>query len=223
MKKAVFIDIDGTLLDFEACVEESMREGLIERGIEYKAEMLETFHIINNGLWRDLEKGNLTFERLLEIRWKTVFEALGIELDGPEFEKYFRKRLHESAIPMEGSIKILEYLSGKYRIFAASNGPHEQQVQRLERAGMLGFFEEVFTSGKIGAEKPSEEFFAHCFRCAEGTVPEESFMIGDSVTSDMKGGSNFGMKTIWLNLKNEEKPEFVDYEIKNLYEIKNII
>ena len=223
MIKAIFIDIDGTLLDFEACVEESMRVGLTEKGIEYKPEMLATFHRINDGLWRDLEKGKLTFEELLRIRWATIFEALGIDLDGPEFEKYFRARLHESAIPMEGSFEMLEYLFGKYRLFAASNGPHEQQVQRLERAGMLRFFGEVFTSGKIGAEKPAKEFFEYCFDKIPDIEPEESLMLGDSLTSDMKGGADFGMKTIWLNLKDKEKPEWVDYEIKSLLEIKTII
>ena len=223
MIKAVFIDIDGTLLDFEACVEESMRLGLIERGIDYKPEMLDTFHSINDGLWRDLEKGKLTFERLLEIRWKTVFEALGIELDGPEFERYFRARLHESAIPMEGSYDMLKYLSGKYRLFAASNGPHEQQVKRMEKAGMKEFFEEIFTSGKIGAEKPSADFFEYCFKSAGEIKPEESVMLGDSLTSDMRGGADFGMETIWLNLKNEEKPDYIGHEIKSLDEVKNIL
>ena len=223
MIKVVFIDIDGTLLDFEACVEESMRCGLIENGIEYKPEMLAVFHRINDGLWLDLEQGKLTFERLLEIRWATVFEALGIDLNGPEFEKYFRAKLHESAIPMEGSFEMLEYLSGKYRLFAASNGPHEQQVQRLEKAGMLKYFEEVFTSGKIGVEKPSADFFGYCFEKAGEIKPEESAMLGDSLTSDMKGGNDFGMKTIWLNLKGKEAPEWLDREIKSLDEIKDIL
>ncbi len=219
----VFIDIDGTLLDFEACVEESMQLGLIERGIDYKDEMLVTFHRINDGLWRDLEKGKLTFEELLRIRWTTVFEELGIDLDGPEFEKYFRARLHESTIPMAGAFEVLEYLKPKYRLFAASNGPHEQQVERLRKADMLKYFEEVFTSGKIGAEKPAKEFFDYCFEKAGVTKAEDCVMLGDSLTSDMKGGNAFGMKTIWLNLNGKEKPEWVDHEIKSLDEIKNII
>ena len=223
MIKAIFIDIDGTLLDFEACLEESMRLGLIERGIEYKDEMLDTFHRINNGLWRDLEQGKLTFEELLKIRWATVFAELGIDLDGPEFEAYFRKRLHESAIPMAGSYGMLDYLSGKYRLFAASNGPHEQQVERLRKADMLKYFEEVFTSGKIGAEKPSKEFFEYCFKKYPELLPEESVMIGDSLTSDIKGGKGFGMKTVWLNLGEKDKNEDVDFEVKTLDEIKNIL
>ena len=45
MIKAIYIDIDGTLLDFEACVEESMRCGLIENGIEYKEKKLSLVKI----------------------------------------------------------------------------------------------------------------------------------------------------------------------------------
>ena len=223
MIKAIFIDIDGTLLDFEACVEESMRLGLEEKGIEYKPEMLETFHRINNVFWERIEQGTLTFEELLEIRWKTVFEELGINLDGPEFETYFRGRLHESAIPMEGSFEVLEYLGAKYRLFAASHGPDEQQKNRLAKAGMSGYFEEIFTSEKIGAEKPSGEFFEYCFDKIGDIKPEESVMLGDSLTSDMKGGNSFGMKTLWLNLKGKEKLAWVDYEIKSLDEVKEII
>ena len=88
---------------------------------------------------------------------------------------------------------------------------------------MLRYFEEVFTSGKIGAEKPSADFFAYCFEKSGEAKPEESFMLGDSLTSDMKGGADFGMKTVWLNLKNKEKPDWVDFEIKSLDEVKNIV
>ena len=124
---------------------------------------------------------------------------------------------------MAGSYEMLEYLSGKYRLFAASNGPHEQQVERLRKADMIKYFEEVFTSGKIGAEKPSSDFFAYCFEKSGEIKPEESVMLGDSLTSDMKGGFGFGMKTIWLNLNGKEVPEWIDHEIKSLDEIKNII
>lgn len=223
MIKAVFIDIDNTLLDFGVCVENAMRFGFAERGVEFKDDMLDTFYEINNSLWQKIEKGTLTFERLLEIRWKIVFEELKIDLDGPEFEKYFRECLKESAVPMNGALELLKYLSAKYRLFAASNGPYEQQVTRLEKAGMKDFFEDIFTSGKIGFEKPNKKFFEYCFENIHDIFPDESVMLGDSLSSDMIGGHDFKMKTLWLNIKGEDKPKWVDDSVNLLYEVKNIL
>lgn len=223
MIKAVFIDIDNTLLDFEACAVEAMQKGFAERGVEYKSEMLEIFKSVNDRLWKKIEQGTLTFDELLKIRWKTIFAELKIELDGPEFETYFRNCLRKSAVPMKGAFDALTYLSGKYRLFAASNGPFEQQKNRLEKAGMLKFFEDVFTSEKIGVEKPNRQFFEYCFKSIGDILPSESVMLGDSLTSDMKGGNDFEMQTIWLNLKGEKMPQWINYEINSLYEIKEIL
>ncbi len=226
MIKAIFIDIDSTLLDFEACVATAMEAGLSERGIAFNPKMLETFHSVNNGLWKQIEDKTLTFEELLKIRFNKIFEALGIEgIDGPEFETYFRAMLNKSAIPVSGSVEMLRYLSGKYKIYAASNGPHEQQVGRLKKAGMLEFFDEVFTSELIGHEKPRREFFFYCFDKIGNILPSETVMLGDSLTSDMLGGINYGMKTLWFNPTGKTAPENIkpDYIISSLDEVKNIL
>ncbi len=225
MIKAIFIDIDSTLLDFEACVAETMEIGLAERGVEYNPEMLPVFHRVNNGLWKQIEEGTLSFEELLKIRWNKIFAELKIELDGPEFETYFRKNLNQSAIPVKGSAEMLEHLAKNYRLFAASNGPHKQQVGRLEKAGMLKYFEDVFTSELIGAEKPGKVFFDYCFNKIKDIKPEESLMLGDSLTSDMQGGINSGMQTLWFNTKSKPVPEDMklDYIVENLDEVKNIL
>ncbi len=225
MLKAIFIDIDGTLLDFEACVEETMKIGLAERGVAYTPEMLPVFHRINNGLWHQIEEGTLSFEELLKIRWNKIFAELGIDLDGVEFETYFRKRLNQSAIPVLGAEQMLAHLAAKYRLFAASNGPQNQQVGRLEKAGMLKYFEDVFTSELIGEEKPSKTFFDYCFNKIVDIAPSEAVMLGDSTTSDMLGGANYGMQTLWFNPTAKPTPENInpDYIIKSLDEVKNIL
>ena len=67
-----------------------------------------------------------------------VFAALGIDFDGPVFEKYFRAAIHESAIPVPGAHELLEALRGRYLLAAASNGPYEQQLHRLTGGGFRG-------------------------------------------------------------------------------------
>lgn len=224
MIKAVFLDIDNTLLDFDLCVSKAMQDGLARHKIEFREEMFGTFKSVNDALWRRIEEGTLTREELMRVRWKLIFEKLGIDLDGPKFEEYFRAQLHESAIPVDGAKEMLSYLSTKYRLFAASNGPYEQQRHRLEKAGMLGFFDELFVSSAIGFSKPMPEFFDHCFALA-GVSPKESAIIGDSLTADITGGKAAGMKTIWFNKNGETETGGTepDFTVASLYEIKNIL
>ena len=201
--KAIFIDIDNTLLDFDAYVRESMRAGFARFGLRpYEPWMYDIFVRENDKLWQAIERSELTFARLQEIRWNTVFRALGIEADGIAFERYFREALHESAIPVNGARELLEALRDRYLLAAASNGPYEQQLHRLALAGMKDFFDWFFISERIGASKPSKLFFDEAFRQVnEGRetpiLPEDTAIIGDSLTSDMAGGRGCGLKTVY--------------------------
>ena len=228
MIKAIFIDIDNTLLDFDAYVKESLRSGFEKFGIcTYEDWMHDAFERENRKLWLQIEDGSLSFEELQKIRFNKVFEAIGVEFDGPTFEKYFREYLNESAIPVEGAMKMLEYLSGKYILCTASNGPYNQQVHRLELADMLKYFRHHFISEEIGTSKPSKEFFdVAVSRLNEGEraagnpeiLPSEIMIIGDSLTSDMAGGIGSGLKTCWLDKadKGNSKGMTLDYIVKRL-------
>lgn len=230
MIKAIMIDIDNTLLDFDAYVKESMKNGFEKFGLgEYEDGMFSVFEKINSEMWRQIERGELTYDELLKTRWNRIFSALNIPFDGCIFEDYFRNCLFESAIPVENASDILEYLKGKYTLCVASNGPFEQQMNRLRKAGMLPHFSHLFISEKIGASKPSEKFFAYCMNELNsernGILLSEVLMIGDSLSSDIYGASEFGLKTCFFDRKNSGKTNgiSVDYIIGKLEEIRNII
>ena len=201
--KLILIDIDNTLLDFDAYTLQTMEEGFAHFGLRpYEPWMYDVFHRENNKLWRQIEEGTLTFPELEKIRWNNVFAALGIDFDGPVFEKYFRAALHESAIPVPGAHELLEALRGRYLLAAASNGPYEQQLHRLALAGMKDCFTYFFISQRIGASKPSPVFFDAAFREVNegrGTpiTPADAAIIGDSLTSDMAGGRGYGLRTVY--------------------------
>lgn len=235
MIKAIFIDIDNTLLDFDAYVKESLRSGFAEFGLRtYEDWMYDTFEKVNGGLWLQIEDGSLTFEELQKIRFNRVFEAIGgIEFDGVVFEKYFREFLNESAIPVDGAAEILEYLSGKYILCTASNGPYNQQIHRLEIADMFKYFRHHFISEKIGFSKPARQFFDTAMaelneeQKARGETeirPSEILIIGDSLTSDIAGGIGSGLKTCWFNRdeKNNTKGLSIDYIVNKLNQINDL-
>ena len=207
MIKAIWMDIDNTLLDFDAYVHDAMKEGMARFGMPpFREEMLPVFHRENGKLWRRIEEGTLTFEELQKIRFRNIFQALGMEVDGPAFETFFRSYLWNYARLVKGADQMLELLPGELVLCTASNGPYDQQVHRMEISGIGRFFRHHFISEKLGASKPSPVFFEAGMSemnrrqrelGLEELRPENVLMFGDSLTSDMAGGLTAGMQTCW--------------------------
>lgn len=228
--KVIFIDIDNTLLSFSEYVKHTMQTGFEHFGLmRYEPYMYDIFTEENNKLWHRIEQGTLVFPELEKVRWNIIFARLGIGFDGTVFEKYFRRALYDSAIPMPYADEMLRYLSGKYTLCAASNGPYEQQVHRLEVVGMKRYFDYIFISEKLGASKPSEEFFKRAFvelnsGREEVIMPADTIIIGDSLTSDIDGGRNYGMKTCFYNVGGVQSDSIkADYVIDELNEVEGIL
>lgn len=222
--KIIFIDIDNTLLDFNACAKQAMMESAIEMNISLPDDILTTFLPINNSLWARIEQGTLTLDGLHQVRWNMVFSALGICGDGPSFEKLFKKNLFYTAVKVDGAKELLEYLSKKYIVCAASNGPYEQQEYRLKKAGLLEYVSKIFVSERAKVSKPSKLFFDYCFENLKGFKPEDALMLGDSISADIIGAKNYGMDTCWFDYYATDKTSpFADYKITNLLDIKNIL
>ena len=113
---------------------------------------------------------------------------------------------------------------------AASNGPYEQQVNRLKIGKMYDYFKAVYVSESVGASKPSEKFFEYAFKDLESITgekikPDEALIIGDSITADMVGGADYGLKTCWYNRHKAQLPKKVDldYVVERLEEVKVIL
>ena len=225
MIKAVLLDVDNTLLDFHACAEASMNCALEENQLSHQDGLFSAFLRINDGLWREIEQGLLTKEQLHQTRWNKIFAEQGIAFDGVVFEKSFLKYLAQKVFPIEGAYSLLQYLSGKYTVCAVTNGPYEQQQKRLEAANMLPFFDHLFASEQIGFEKPSENFFDACFAALSDISPEESMIIGDSITADMMGGLRYGIQTCWFNYHHAQPPKDIPltYIVDALEDIKRFL
>lgn len=225
MIKAVLIDIDNTLLDFNKCAFVAMRNAAKDVGITLPENVDEVFCKINTQLWKDIEKGTLTKEKLHKIRWCLIFDELGIDFDGEEFEKLFLKEIFYGSQSVDGAKEILEYLSEKYILCAASNGAVKQQKNRLSCAGFSKYFNHIFLSEEAGYEKPDERFFDYCKNALGDIGKDEMIIIGDSYTADILGGINYGIKTLWFKYdKNLDiKDDRIDYTVEELEEIKNIL
>lgn len=225
MIKAVLIDIDNTMLDFCKSADKAIKILFKEKGLNYTDVVFPTFYEINEELWRRIERKELTKPELYKLRWKLIFEALQIEYDSDVMEQDFRKILSGIAEPVDNVYEMLDYLKGKYKLYAASNSSYEHQIKRLTASDMLKYFDEIFVSEKVGALKPAKEFFDVCLNTIGDVSADEVVMIGDSLTADILGGNEYGIKTIWFNPNKLDIPENPkpDYTVNSLLEVKNIL
>ena len=224
MKKYVFLDIDNTLLDFNKSSKISIVEGFRRYGLKYSENIFDTFVLINDELWERVEKKEISKEQLYNIRWQKIFNELQIDFNGHRFEKYFLESLHEIAEEVEGATNLLEYLSRRYDVSLTSNAPYHQQLNRLKKADMLRFVNRIYVSEKIGYPKPHKEFFDYCLKDLEITDKKEVIIIGDSYTSDIQGGINSHIDTIWFDRTNVQKQDLqYNYRVHSLNDIFAIL
>lgn len=234
--KVLFLDIDNTLLDFNAAAKWGMEQCFCSAGLKFHPEMFGIFVEENNKIWHRIERAELSMDDLPYVRWQAILKRLHMEADGVEMEMEFRRLLHLSAVPVEGAEEILKYLyEQNYCLCAASNGPYEQQINRLKKADMLKYFSYFFISEKIGADKPSREFFDGCMKELPGVLPSQCMMIGDSLTADIEGGRAYGIHTCWFrkgklaeNVENAETQtekcgKEADHIVGDLLQLKEIL
>lgn len=222
MIKAVLIDIDDTVLDFNKCAAWAMQIAMEENGLKYDSSMFPVFRRVNNGFWSRLEKNEITFEYLVANRFNAIFKDLGITFDGTIIESRFRELLHESTEEVDGARDLLVYLHEKYKIYAVSNALQAQQENRLKKDGLIKYFDGIYTSEMLGASKPSHAFFDAFFARVGDLKKDEVVLIGDSLSADISGGKKYGLMTCWFNGagKDPSRGSFSDFTVTSLSAIK---
>lgn len=223
--KTILLDIDDTIFDFHESAKATILKCSNDFGIKFTPEMLSHYMKQNEFLWGQYEKGIITREDIFRVRFPQLFKEYNINIDGIAFEESFQKHFKTEFKLIDGAIEMIKYLSNKYDLYVASNSLIETQRKRLTSAGLIQYFNDIFVSDLFGYQKPTREFFNCCFKRIPDFDNDKTIIIGDSLSSDIKGGCIAGIKTCWFNPKKKEnKTEYkADYEITSLLEIKNIL
>lgn len=227
MIQVVLWDIDGTLLDFLAAEKAAIRRCFDIFGLgECTDEMLRDYSAINVRWWERLERNERTKPEILTGRFAEFFAKYGLDtaLAGP-FNDEYQIRLGDTIVFQPGARETLLALRGKVVQCAVTNGTRVAQERKLALSGMDEIFDYVFISELLGAEKPNREFFDGVFETVGPYAPREVMIVGDSLTSDIRGGNNAGILTCWFNPagKPNDRGERVDWEIDRLTRVKEII
>jgi len=221
----VLLDLDDTLLDFHAA-ERSALSGVLESvGLEPREEILTRYSEINRRHWELLEEGKLTRRELLPQRFRVLFAELGLACDGEAMQRSYEKRLSREWPFIPGARELLEALHGRWPLYLVSNGNTAVQDGRIAGSGIARYFEDMFVSERIGSDKPSRAFFDACFARIPAFDPSRALLVGDSLTSDIRGARNAGVRSCWFNPekkpgRNDIRP---DYEIASLAELPPLL
>ena len=228
MYKVLLWDIDGTILDFKASEKNAIRACFEHFGIgECTDGMIARYSGINDKYWKKLERGELTKPEVLRGRFAEFFATEGIDFDRvDEFNGEYQVRLGDKVFFFDNSYELLCDLRTRVKQYAVTNGTYIAQSKKLANSGLDKIFDGVFISDKIGAEKPTVEFFEHVFANIEKVDKSEMLIIGDSLTSDIKGANNAGIPCAYYTQHSafENTTDLrIDYVISDLREIYSIL
>lgn len=220
--KAIFFDLDHTILNSKKSEEEAMHE-LFKTCQELQEfneeEFEEKWHKNALVLYEKYNKKEITFERQRLDRVKNTFLDFGIiknDEEAKEIFKIYLKWYEKKWQLFDDAKEVLEKLKKDYKLGIITNGDGIQQRQKLENTKITNYFSQIIISSEVGFSKPEKEIFKlACEKIKE--KPESCIMVGDNLKADVQGAINAGLNGIWINRRNE-KFEFKN-QIKELKEI----
>lgn len=222
----IIFDADETLFDFKKSERDAFKNTMLEFNINYDENYhLKIYKDINTAIWKELEDGLITQKKLKVERFKRLSNALNAGFDEIEFSKSYMKHLSYASFLYDDSVALIESLSKDYRLSIITNGLKDVQNNRIKRSIIGKYFDDIVISEEVEVSKPDPRIFEHALKNLNYTDKSKVLMVGDSLTSDIQGGLNFGIDTCWFNPnkiinRTEVKPI---YEISNLMDLKKVL
>ena len=217
----LLFDADGTLYDFKATEDISLRKVFENYGIEYSTENLRIYHEKNSRLWELYEKGQVKQDVIKWKRFSDLFSALDLDYDGHEAGELYTDLLAENGIMIDGAVALLDKLYGKHKLYIITNGIAKTQHGRIDGTDTRKYYERIYISTEMGVQKPDKAFF-DIVLSESGLDKKRSIVIGDSEKSDIKGALNAGLKSIFISFKGDESP-LADYSVSSYDELLEYI
>jgi len=222
MKNILLIDLDDTVLDFSKSEYVAVKETLTRFGLPASDEVATLYKNINIEVWKDFEKGLIERSDLAHLRFDRLLQKIDVKtVTGQQVNDVYCTLLAKQHFVMDGAIDFLKKISKTYRVIGVSNGTSKVQWQRIKESGIDKLCESIYVSEDIGCRKPNVDFFDYVESHTNGFVKENALIVGDSLSSDIAGGKNYGITTVWFNLHNitSSLPDYVVRSFTELYDL----
>ncbi|ATD56098.1 YjjG family noncanonical pyrimidine nucleotidase [Clostridium chauvoei] len=224
--EVILFDADETLYDFKKSEREAFKNTMLNFKIKYdESYHLKTYQEINTALWMEFEQGLITQEKLKVERFKRLSDRLDLSFDENIFAKSYMEHLANASFLYDDSIDLIESLNKFYKLAIVTNGLTFVQDKRIRKSIISKYFDTIVISEEVLISKPNPKIFEHTLKNINHTDKSKVLIVGDSLTSDIQCGINFGIDTCWYNPNNiiNETSIKPDYEISNFNELKSLL
>lgn len=221
----LLFDVDDTLMDFGASERNAFSNAFLKYELpngltDYQPDYRE----ISKGLWHNLEQGLMSVSELGVERFKRLFQKHELNINPETFNSIYLGYLGKEAHLTPRTLELFDQLSN-FRLAVITNGFTDVQHSRIKISPLCNTFEQIITSEDAGCQKPEKAIFDYTFSKLGITDKQHVLIIGDSLTSDIQGGINYGIDTCWFNPDRKENNTGITptYEIRELTDLIKIV
>ncbi len=213
--KIIIFDLDDTLIDNTENIRHAYAKMMQSVGEPYTETEFQRWYSIDHKFWEDWQEGlielpeNLksetgkkseTFLNWLRAQRVLIYFNNQITLEKAiELNYLFMNALKESVIAIKNAYNTLKYLSNKYQIIIATNGPQIATKEKLSKINCLQFVNNILSADMFGYVKPRKEFFEGIQHTLNNYQTEEYLIVGDSLSSDIAFAMNCNFDSCWFN------------------------
>ena len=212
----IFFDIDDTLLDYRTSQDLAALE--FAKIYSNYIKDAEDFPL----RWNDITErhmtrylsGELSFQEQRRCR---IRESLGLDLSSQDADKAFDEyyQIYENSWNLFPDVRSALSELADRPMGVITNGDKEHQSYKLEKLGILQYFDHVVTPACAGAPKPQSAIFQLAAARAKKAT-KECWYVGDNYRSDYHGAKDAGYKSVWLN--RSDRQDTCDNQCKGLNE-----
>ncbi|TGK03087.1 HAD family hydrolase [Leptospira langatensis] len=205
---AVLLDLDNTLFDsskiYYATIK-SLEANAKSLGFSSGKEFKKLYDSVRTEVKKELPENPvnrlriLYFKKISELLHKGVDPAFILRLDAAYFRFFLdgiKEWKKENLAEFKRILSLLRELQEVQSIVLITNESLRTQVLKLSVLLPKDIRYGLVTSEESGAEKPSPVIFQ---KALNGEDPKKSYLIGDSLQDDIKGGLSLGLETFHLD------------------------
>lgn len=196
----LLFDADDTLFDFPKASARAFSAMCRSNGVPDTLDTRALYHRINQKLWAAFDRGEVSKDYVTLERFVRFFQALELPRDPDKCNRDYLTALGAGVYPLPHAEAVCRELVRRgHKLYIVTNAVASVQRSRLQGSVFADLITDAFISEDAGASKPDPAYYAYVRSRVPGLTPENSLVIGDSLSTDIRGANNAGFPCCWYN------------------------